>query len=158
MGKEVRKDLATTTDGQETKERQWDCFAFFTFIQQWHLRNPHNFVWFSLVNTASHFSDGRNHISLHFGYSVAKNMMLRKLNDLFTYSEIVLKSKSTLKNFVIVIFDNSQFNIKKKFRQNATSSNMVEATCCLFLQPTVFEYLENLADNWSDGETFPLLI
>ena len=117
---------------QETKERQWDCFTFFTFIQQCCLCNPHNIVWFSLVNTASHFSGGRNHISLHFGYSIAKNTMLRKLSNMFTYPEIVLKSKLTLnrfKTFVIAIFDNSQFNIKKKFQQNGTSSNMAEATC-----------------------------
>ena len=79
--------------------------------------------------------------------------MLRRLNDLFTYPEIVLKSKSTLncfKKFLITIFDNSQFNIKKKFQQKGTSSNMTEATCRLFLQPTVFEYLENLPNNWGN--------
>ena len=72
---------------------------------------------------------------------------------MFTYPEIVLKSKSTLnrfKTFVIAIFDNFQFNIKKKFQQNGTSSNMAEATCQLFLQPTVFEYLENLPNNWGN--------
>ena len=154
MGKDLRKDPEETTTSQEIKERQWDCFAIFTFIQQCRIRNPHNFIWFSLVNTASHFAGGRNHISLHFGYSIAKNTMLRKLNDMYTYPEmIVLKSKSTLnqfKTFVIAIFDNSQFNIKKKFQQNATSSNMAEAMCRLFLQPTVFDYLEHIPNNWRD--------
>ena len=78
--------------------------------------------------------------------------MLRKLNEMYTYPEIVLKSKTTLnrfKSFVIAIFDNSQFNIKKKFQRNASSSNMAEATCRLFLQPTVFDYLTNIPDTWN---------
>ena len=151
MGKRLRKNPSETTQDEETKERQWDRFAFYTFIQQSHLRNSHNFIWMSLVNTASHFSCGRAHIPLHFRYSVAKNMMLRRLNDLFSYSKIVIKSKQSLndfKEFVIAIFDNSQFNIKRKFQRNAHSSNMAEATCRMFIEPTLSEYLHEIPNRW----------
>ena len=116
-------------------------------------------MWFSLVNTASHFAGGRNHISLHFGYSIAKNTMLRRLNDMYTYPDMVVKSKATLnrfKTFVIVIFDNSQFNIKKKFQQNTMSSNMAKATCCLFLEPTLFDYVDSIPNGWSELGNIPI--
>ena len=119
MGKVIQKDPLTTTPDQEVLESQWDWYAFFTFIQQCCLQNSHNFVLFSLINAASHFAGGRSHIPLHFGYSIAKNTMLRRLNEINTYAEIVIKSKQTLnqfKSFVIAIFENSHFNIKKKYQ------------------------------------------
>ena len=152
MVKGIWKDLLTTTSEQEILERQWDWYAFFTFIQQYRLQNSHNFVWFSLINAASHFAGGRAHIPLHFGYSIAKNTMLRKLNEINMYTEIVMKSKWMLNwfnSFIVTIFDNSQFNIMKEFQWNATSSNMAEATCRIFLKPMMFEYLKNIADNWA---------
>ena len=51
---------------------------------------------------------------------------------------------------MIAILDDSQFNIKKKFQPNPNSSNLTEATCCMFLEPTVFEYLQNIATSWKD--------
>ena len=96
MGKLARKDPETTTPEQEMRERQWDRYAFYTFIQQCWLRNSHNFIWFSLVNAASTFSGGRLHIPLHFGFSIAKNTMLQKLNEMFTYADLVMKSKESL--------------------------------------------------------------
>ena len=110
MGKGIQKDPLTTTTDQEILEHQWDRYAFFTFIQQCHLQNSHNFVWFSLINAASHFAGGQAHIPLHFGYSIAKNTMLRKLNKINTYNEIMMQSKRMLnrfKSFVVTIFDNS---------------------------------------------------
>ena len=53
MGKQLRKDPATTTPDQEIHESQWDRYIFYTFIQQCHLHNSYNYVWFSLVNAAS---------------------------------------------------------------------------------------------------------
>ena len=85
--------------------------------------------------------------------------MLQKLNEIYNYAELVMKSKETLnqyKSFVIAIFDNLQININKKFQQNAASSNMAEATCQIFLKPTIFEYLQDLADSWADLDTIPL--
>ena len=151
MGKAVRRDPSTTTQEQEFRERQWDRYAFYTFIQQCRLRNSHNFIWFSLINAASTFSSGRSHIPLHFGFSIAKNTMLRRLNEMYNYAELVMKSKETLnehKSFVIAIFDNSQFNINKKFQQHAKSSNMAEATCRIFLKPTTYEYIEDIVTSW----------
>ena len=72
---------------------------------------------------------------------------------MYNYAELVMKSKETLnehKSFSIAIFDNSQFNINKKFQQHAISSNMAKATCCIFLKPTVFEYLEEIATSWTE--------
>ena len=155
MGKDVRKDPSNTTLDEELHERQSDRYAFYTFIQQCRLRNTHNFIWFSLINAASTFSSGRSHIPLHFGYSIAKNTMLRKLNEMYTYPELVLKSKETLnqhKSFVIAIFDNSQFNINRKFQRHAISSNMAEATCRIFLKPTTYEYIDEIASSWSEHE------
>ena len=159
MGKRLQKNPSETTQEQETKERQWDRFAFYTFIQQSRLCNSHNFIWLSLVNTASHFSGGRAHILLHFGYSVAKNMMLRCLNDLFTYSEIVIKIKQSFnkfREFVNSIFDNLQFNIKKNFQRNAHSSNMAEAMCRMFIEPTLSEYLDDIPNRWTDVGKIPI--
>ena len=73
---------------------------------------------------------------------------------MYNYTDLVTKSRETLnahKSFVIAIFDNSQFNINKKFQQHAKSSNMAEATCRIFLKPTVFDYLEEIADSWTEG-------
>ena len=36
------------------------------------------------------------------------------------------------------------------------SSNMAEATCRIFLKPTTFEYLNDLADSWADLNTIPI--
>ena len=151
MGKPIRKDPSKTTPEQEIKECQYNCYTFYTFIQQCCLQNSHNFVWLSLVNAACHFSGWRS--------QVAKNTMLRWLNDLFTSSEIVIMSMSSLnefKSFVKAIFDDSQFNIQKKFQQNTTSSNIVEATCWMFLQATFFEYLREIAESWDNHGEIPI--
>ena len=155
MGKHVWKDPATTTPEQEICERQWDR------IQQCRLRNLHNFIHLVFISECGKHLLwwSRSHISLHFGFSIAKNTMLQKLNEIYNYAELVMKSKETLnqyKSFVIAIFDNLQININKKFQQNAVSSNMAEATCRIFLKPTIFEYLQDLADSWADLDTIPL--
>ena len=159
MGKRLRKNPSETTQEQEVKERQWDRFPFYTFIQQSRLRNSHNFIWLLLVNTASHSLGGRAHIPLHFSYSVAKNTMLRRLNDLFSYSEIAIKLKESLnqfKEFVIAIFNNSQFNIKKKFQRNAHSLNMAKAMCRMFVEPTLPECLNDIPQNWNEYREIPI--
>ena len=70
-----------------------------------------------------------------------------------------MKSKQTLnefKQFVIAIFDNSQFNIKRKFQRNGISSNMAEATCRMFIEPTLPKNLPDIPDDWSDLATIPI--
>ena len=72
---------------------------------------------------------------------------------------MVIKSKETLnqyKSFVIAIFDNSQFNINKKFQQNTTSFNMADATCRIFLKPKCFDYLKDLAESWAALHPIPV--
>ena len=55
-------------------------------------------------------------------------------------------------NWSIAIFDNSQFNINKKFQQHATSSNMAEATCRIFLKPTTYAYIDEIPSCWSQTD------
>ena len=96
---------------------------------------------------------------MHFGYSIAKNTMLRCLNNLFTYPEIVIKTKESLNEFkelVIAIFNNSQFNIKRKFQRNAQSSNMAEATCRMFVEPTLPEYICDILNSWNEVGEIPI--
>ena len=72
---------------------------------------------------------------------------MRKLNGHHPYSQIVTKTICTLnkhKNFVITIFDNLQVNIPIKFQRFGLCANMAIATCRMFAEPVVCEYIDNM--------------
>jgi hypothetical protein len=128
-------------------EEHWDQFAFYLFCYMMRIRNDNNFVWLSICNAASHYGCGRNHIGQHFGMSCSPSTLLRKLSELFTFDEIMMKSRETLekfKDFLIAVFDNSQVNLPIKFQSNGKSSNMAEATTRAFIEPTKPLYIDEV--------------
>ena len=151
IGKPVKISRTKPLDEkQRRKEQLWDRFAFHEFLYHAQIHNSHYFIWFPVVNEAASYGGTWSHIATHFGYSTSQSTLLRKLNSLFPYSGLVLKTTTTLgrhKNFIIVVFDNSQVNIPKTFQRFGSCANMAIATCRLFAEPSTRDYIKTVVEH-----------
>ena len=158
LGKPVKVAFDSITDDKKRqKEQLWDRYAFFHFIFNSRVCHNKNFVWMALVNAAADYGGQPSHIATHFGFATSQNTLLRRLNLLHPYSQIILQKVETLskyKNFVVAVFDNSQVNIEKKFQRFGSCSNMAIATCRLFAEPTTRDYIDSII---SPEDNVPIL-
>ena len=63
-----------------------------------------------IVNAAASYGGSHSHISLHFGYAVSQDILIWKLNTLYPYSCLIVKTSTSLNghiSFIIAVFDNS---------------------------------------------------
>jgi hypothetical protein len=117
----------------------WDRYAFYIFILLMRIRNPRNFVWWSMCNAASQYGHGGSNLSVFFGISVSQTTLLRKLDDINKYDSITMKTISSMKfmPFVLATFDNSQIIRKKKFQSGGESSSVTLVTSRMFIKPMI---------------------
>ena len=148
MGKRVNlsPDVALTDD-QRRKEQLHDRFVLFDFMYLTRARNKNYFYWMAVVNAALQYSGTRDHILIHFGYSVTQSSLIQKLGSLYSFPDLVNKTTATLqqfKSFVIAVFDNSQVNNSIKHQWNSSCANMAIATCRLYVKPKIHDYIEDM--------------
>ena len=46
----------------------WDHFILYTFCMLMRIRNKNNFSWWALINSASMYGSGANHLAVFFGF------------------------------------------------------------------------------------------
>ena len=46
----------------------WDHFILYTFCMLMRIRNNNNFSWWALINSASMYGNGANHLAVYFGF------------------------------------------------------------------------------------------
>jgi hypothetical protein len=46
----------------------WDHFILYTFCMLMRIRNKNNFSWWALINSASMYGNGANHLAVYFGF------------------------------------------------------------------------------------------
>jgi hypothetical protein len=46
----------------------WDHFILYTFCMLMRIRNKNNFSWWALINSASMYGNGANHLAVFFGF------------------------------------------------------------------------------------------
>ena len=53
---------------QYSQKKLWDHFILYTFCMLMRIRNDSNFSWWALINSASMYGNGANHLAVYFGF------------------------------------------------------------------------------------------
>jgi hypothetical protein len=120
---------------------QWDRFVFYIFYQMMRIRNNKNFSWWALSNAASEFhTKSGSNMAVFFGLSLSHATMIRKIQTLKPFDQVMIKTMETLKmsgNFGVAIFDNSQITRSLKYQRNKQSSTVTLVTSRCFVKPSI---------------------
>ena len=119
---------------------QWTRQIFYLFMIIQRLRNPQNFTWWAMCNTAAHFGSKVDKISSFFGVCLSHTGMLEKLQATFGFEEVDALTKESLLvsgDFGIAIFDNSQFIQQLKYQRGGHSSLFTLCTSRCFVKVTI---------------------
>ena len=59
----------------------WDHFILYTFCMLMRIRNDSNFSWWALLNSASMYGNGANHLAVYFGFRYVNYPSLASVNS-----------------------------------------------------------------------------
>ena len=123
-----------------------DINWLYVFFVMMRMHNLHNLIWWACCNAAAECGHGGNRIPIYFGVSSSQIGLLKRLNAFNTKDTVAENTIRTVirDKFVVMIFDNSQVMLQRKFQCESKSSDVSITTSRLILKAIYHHALERI--------------